>query len=525
MKPLRKRILKLHVKANLLISLVILAVLGSVTYIYNQRVRALSLQEQKQRGENIALNQADAISQKGLINNLSDLRYQAHASLTRGLIQVRIYGITRGEPVEVITEPANERHDLPPEALNAVKNNASFSRLTELADHRILVDAYAPIITKDGLVGAIEVDFIPNAPTALQQARRDIYVLLLIAMIVVTIVTYLFFRRILYQPIEQLLASMTRAQAGDLTANAVVRADDEIGHLALGYNRMLARVREMTEERERHNVRLQEQVAGATLELAERNEQLEGANLELFKIQHLLSQYERFAVAGQLTAQFAHEVGTPLNLISGHVQLLSAKVEDEKTQQRLDVITQQIERITRIVRGMLDTTRRPKPVMAPVNLNALLQRTFEAAAPTLSSNNVNLVTDFAIDLSDIYGDAEQLQQVFINILNNALDAMPAGGTLTIKTTPSPGAVVIECSDTGQGMSADVQAHLFEPLFTTKSPGQGTGLGLAIVKQIISEHGGQIEVLSSPGSGTTLIIGLPAEALAPQTTYEQTEVVA
>src|SRR5262249_18768076 len=152
-------------------------------------------------------------------------------------------------------------------------------------------------------------------------------------------------------PIDELLGSMRRAQAGDLRAAAPVLSDDEIGHLAAGYNKMLARVREMTEERERHNIRLQDQVSSATLELAERNEQLESANLELFKIQHLLSQYERFAVAGQLTAQFAHEVGTPLNLISGHVQLLRAKVEDEKTQQRLDVITAQIERITRIVRG------------------------------------------------------------------------------------------------------------------------------------------------------------------------------
>ena len=228
----------------------------------------------------------------------------------------------------------------------------------------------------------------------------------------------------------------------------------------------------------------------------------------MFKIQHLLSQYERFAVAGQLTAQFAHEVGTPLNLISGHVQLLRSKVEDEKTQQRLDVITAQIERITRIVRGMLDTTRRPKPIMAQINLNALLQRTFEAAAPTLANNNVTLVTDFAIDLPEIAGDAEQLQQVFINLLNNSLDAMPDGGELAIRTTANDGAVVIECSDTGQGISPDVQVHLFEPLFTTKSPGRGTGLGLAIAKQIITEHGGQIEVCSSPGTGTTMIIALP-----------------
>src|SRR6185369_16526704 len=109
-------------------------------------------------------------------NNLSDLRYQARASLTRGLIKVRIYGITRGELVEVVTEPADERREVPPEALNQIKNNTSFSTLSELADHRVLVDAYAPIVTsKDGLVGIVAVEFVPPPPTTLQQLRRDTY--------------------------------------------------------------------------------------------------------------------------------------------------------------------------------------------------------------------------------------------------------------------------------------------------------------------------------------------------------------
>ncbi|HZS48112.1 MAG TPA: ATP-binding protein [Blastocatellia bacterium] len=523
---LKQHILKLHVKMTVLISIVILAVLLAVTYIYNSRVRAINAQDQKDRAEIAAVNLADGISQKGLINNNSDLSYHVHTFVRGGVQQVRVYGIARGEPVEVVTDPPTDREPVPPQALAQIKNSNAYAQVTQLPDGNVLVNAYAPITTqKDGLIGLVAIRIRPTQTSVLQRSSTTITTLLLIAIVLVTLLNYLFFRRIIYRPIDELLSSMTRAQAGDLTATAPITSDDEIGHLAAGYNKMLARAREMTEERERHNILLQDQVSVATLEIAERNEQLESANLELFKIQHQLSQYERFAVAGQLTAQFAHEVGTPLNLISGHVQLLRAKVDDEKTQQRLDVITAQIDRITRIVRGMLDTTRRPKAVMSRLNLNALLQRTFEAAAPTLASNNVSLVTDFAPDLPDTMGDAEQLQQVFINLLNNSLDAMPDGGILTIKTSPSPGAIVIECSDTGQGISPDVQAHLFEPLFSTKPLGKGTGLGLAITKQIITEHGGQIEVCSTPGSGTTMIIGLPAEELVEEHTYEETETVA
>jgi len=526
LKTLKPHLLKLHVKMTALISIVILAVLLAVTYIYNSRVRALSIQDQRERAENAVQGYAAGISQKGLLNNNSDLRYDVHTYIRGGIQQVRVYGITRGEPVEVVTDPPRDRATVPPQALTQIKNNNTYSQITQLGDGNVLVDAFAPITTqKDGLIGLVAIQIRPTRTSVLQRSLATISTLLLIAIVVVTLLNYLFFRRIINKPIDELLSSMRRAQAGDLRAAAPIVSDDEIGHLALGYNKMLARVREMTEERERHNIRLQDQVSSATLELADRNEQLESANLELFKIQHLLSQYERFAVAGQLTAQFAHEVGTPLNLISGHVQLLRAKVEDEKTQQRLDVITAQIERITRIVRGMLDTTRRPKPVMSPLNLNALLQRTFEAAAPTLASNNVTLVTDFAPDLPDTMGDGEQLQQVFINLLNNSLDAMPDGGQLTITTAASPGAVVIECSDTGQGISPDIQAHLFEPLFSTKPLGRGTGLGLAISKQIITEHGGQIEVCSTPGSGTTMIIGLPADNLLSQQSYEKAQTVA
>ena len=140
---------------------------------------------------------------------------------------------------------------------------------------------------------------------------------------------------------------------------------------------------------------------------------------------HLL--LPRLAAAGQLAAQFAHEVGTPLNLISGHVQLLRARASDDRIIKRLDIIAGQIERITHIVRSMLDSTRRPQPQLETIDINALLARILDATQPTLVARNVEMHTSLSEGLLLIDADADQLQQVFINLINNSLDAMPAGG--------------------------------------------------------------------------------------------------
>ena len=193
-----------------------------------------------------------------------------------------------------------------------------------------------------------------------------------------------------------------------------------------------------------------------TAELAERNTQLEEASAELFEIQRELTKYERLAAAGQLAAQFAHEVGTPLNLISGHVQLLTVRTQDEKTRERLNLVASQIARIEKIVRGMLDATRRPRPTLVPTDLNALLQRIFEVTAPTLAAREVELMVEFDETNPNVLADSEQLQQVFINLINNSLDAMPSGGGLYFSTTIVGEFATIICRDTGTGISAEAR---------------------------------------------------------------------
>ncbi|MDQ3014194.1 MAG: ATP-binding protein, partial [Acidobacteriota bacterium] len=223
----------------------------------------------------------------------------------------------------------------------------------------------------------------------------------------------------------------------------------------------------------------------------------------------------RLAAAGQLAAQFAHEVGTPLNLISGHVQLLAARTEDQKTRDRLDLVSSQIGRIERIVRNMLDATRRPKPQLDPVDLNALLRRIFEVTAPTLAARQVELATDFHESLPPVSGDGEQLQQVFINLINNSLDAMPHGGWLSFSTTIAGDQIIVRCRDNGEGITEEAKPRIFDPLFTTKLHGRGSGLGLTVVQQIIREHSGSIAVTSEDGQGTEFQIHLPMAESVPR----------
>jgi signal transduction histidine kinase len=270
---------------------------------------------------------------------------------------------------------------------------------------------------------------------------------------------------------------------------------------------MLGRIRHMTEQLNLDQRRLEDRVSEATGEIAERKEQLEEANLRLFEMQRQLTQLERMAAAGQLAAQFAHEVGTPLNLISGHVQLLRARAGDERMIKRLDVIAGQIERITQIVRSMLDSTRRPRPQLEAVDLNDLLAQILDATQPTLVARNVQLQTRMSEGLPSIQADSDQLQQVFINLINNSLDAMPLGGSLKVWTARDNGSVVVELSDSGEGIAEEQIDLIFDPMFSTKQ-GRGTGLGLTIVKQIISEHNGDVTVESEPGKETKFRISLP-----------------
>jgi signal transduction histidine kinase len=252
---------------------------------------------------------------------------------------------------------------------------------------------------------------------------------------------------------------------------------------------------------------LRDRIRDATIELQKRNQQLQETNLELWHTNRRMNELGRLAAAGQTAAHFAHEVGTPLNLISGHVQLLKSDLERDPhdAEARIKTISAQIERIERIVRRMLDKTRF-ETELAPLDLNSVLRKLCDAMAPALDKRHIHLVEKFSDNLPLMAGSSDRLQQLFLNLINNSLDAMPDGGEIQVHTT-SDGKngkaqrIAVDFIDTGVGMTPEVMSHIFDPLYTTKDRGHGTGLGLVIVSQIVSEHGGRLEVQSELGKGT------------------------
>jgi len=335
--------------------------------------------------------------------------------------------------------------------------------------------------------------------------------LMLASLAVVILVLHLFFLRSVRRPIKELTRVMQTAESGQLEVRARLKSRDEIGLMAAHLNRMLVRIQNFHTE-------LGQKVEAATAELARRNEELRRINEELFETQKTLARAERLAVAGQLAASLAHEIGTPLNSLSGHVQLLARrKGTDEDTVRRLRIIEKQIDSIVRTVQQLLSWSRKFDLRIEPLDLRHVLEEAVLLSSPALQHRRIQVRLDLAGDCPKIYGDAGYLQQVVLNLINNSMDAMPRGGQLRVglRTTISPGPdasgeVAVEVADSGSGMSAETLAHIFDPAFTTKQIGTGAGLGLAICDRIVRQHGGTIQVESELGRGTRFLILLPVD---------------
>jgi signal transduction histidine kinase len=286
---------------------------------------------------------------------------------------------------------------------------------------------------------------------------------------------------------------------------------------------------------ENFNRELQAEVERATHELAARHEELRQAHTQFFELQRQLNRTERLAMAGQWAAMMAHDVSSPLNAISGHAQLLLQRSDlGAEVTDRLKIIEVQIARVVEVLQTLLTASAPAELTLKPIDPNQLVEGLLNLLAPILSRKQVTPSTAFAAGLPAIIGDAAQLQQVLLNCLVNALDAMPNGGSLRITTQRSTERyrsavgdqtrctlvvghspertgcdyIAIDISDTGVGIPAGDLQQIFEPFFTTKMHGTGTGLGLSICRRIVKAHGGFIEVESRVGTGTTFRIMLP-----------------
>jgi two-component system, NtrC family, sensor kinase len=255
---------------------------------------------------------------------------------------------------------------------------------------------------------------------------------------------------------------------------------------------------------EEHSTRHAATLAG---QLAHLEEQQRALTDRLTSVEAGMLQAARLAAVGQLAASIAHEINNPLYAARNCLHLLEEDLPSElRESQYLGIARDQLSRIAGIIERMRDFYRPSRGDLAPTDLNQLLESTLALAGLNTRHAAIDVIFAPVSDLPPILGNADQLRQVFLNLILNAIDAMPQGGTLTVRTTASPRVVVVEIQDSGMGIPEDIRARLFEPFFTNKP--NGTGLGLSISAHIVTQHGGQIEVDSREGQGSTFRVVLP-----------------
>jgi signal transduction histidine kinase len=235
---------------------------------------------------------------------------------------------------------------------------------------------------------------------------------------------------------------------------------------------------------------------------------------ELRRTQQSLVQSAKLAAIGELAASVAHEINNPLTVIVGNSQLLLYQLPADSAEYRkVASIETEAHRAGKIVRDLLDFSRRREPTRTPVAVHEVLERSIDLIRPKLKTAGVEVERVFNVGLPPILGDRDQLTQVFVNMVTNAIDAMDGGGSLIVETGLQQSddgrqMVGVSFTDTGHGISPEQLERIFEPFYTTKAEGRGTGLGLSVSLGIIRSHGGTIDIESKPGVGTTIRIRLP-----------------
>lgn len=403
-----------------------------------------------------------------------------------------------------------------------------------LASNYKKIALYAPLWFEGKIIGGLKVEIpLENLMMNLLETKRLVLITILLDALVLIIFGSFLLSRVMITPLKELVRLTQKISEGDFNQKIEIKSKNEIGQLIFSFNRMIEKLKENQDKLEKHL------------------ESLESTNRKLKQAQEELLRTEKLASIGRFAAGVAHEVGNPLGAILGYTSILQRDgVNQEEAKDYLKRIEKEIERINRIVRELLDFARPSKMEIKDVDINQVLKNVLSLLSYQKNFKNVESVIEFEPNLPMLKGDENQLSQVFINIILNALDAMPNGGKLNIKTEviivgstflnnipprrkndpedadfslmrkPDPLAafftkfkkgdrlVKVKISDTGIGIKKEDLKKIFDPFFTTKSPDKGTGLGLSISLRIVESMGGEIRVESEEGRGTSFEIYLP-----------------
>ena len=366
----------------------------------------------------------------------------------------------------------------------AISNFRLFSLENAFAQFRLFPITYKIALSIAAVaIGSFLIFQIPIVWWAFQNgadfaAWRKYLVFSVVSALVPNLLLVLIVVRIFSRPLQKITLAAVKVTEGDYGTEVDLRdSNDEIGLLAESFNEM-------------------------SRKMAADIEQMRKLNAQLIRT-------EKLAAMGTLAAGVAHEVNNPLAAISSLIQMMRAKPDaDGRAGENLKLIETQIQRITQVTRDMMDFARVRPAAQSPVNLNEIIEKSLRLASFDKSFGKLTISKNFDFNLSEIAADADQMQQVFLNLLLNARDAMPDGGELNIKTRQTGDEIRAEIADRGAGINLPDRQKIFDPFFTTKPAGKGTGLGLAVCYGIVTAHGGKIEVAENEFGGTTFSVHLP-----------------
>lgn len=469
-----------------------------------------------------------AIAKSGDIHNVIALQeaFEYISELRPGIRRLSVYEVSpHGGMLVHSSDLDGTPNKLSENDLIEIKSGRSVTHFdSSTSDRAWLITA--PILLDGRIIGALRGRFSLWKYDGLIRQETQLAQDVGVGAVIFTSLVFLALIRIkVHRPIGKLLRAMRRAEAGDLTSQAPLQGPADIREVTQQFNRMLDRVREAITVKERLLGEIQGFNAILTKKVAETKEELHRANMMLIDARIQTERAEKLAALGELSAVVAHELGNPLNSISGHLQLVLKDVERKEHLRHLTIIRSEIDRMVMIIQHILESTRL-RVQLAPVVLNEIIRDIERLTATSLSGKRIVLKTELVEPLPSVAGDQRSLHGMIFNLVTNAIQAMPDGGELTVQTLQAlgdavegtlilrgdaalaKGAVRLIVRDTGPGIPSDSLVRIFEPFFTTRHKAGGTGLGLAICHRVVSLVGGRMAVQSLVGQGTCFTVDLP-----------------
>jgi signal transduction histidine kinase len=486
--------LKLGTKLTLYLSVIIVLVLSGYGYFNILSRRELLVKKMKSEVESTGRNLKVSIEKvriekepeyvQDLIDGIEGYEKTLGVVVYHEGKDLVIRSRSLGEGTEPYLELVKRsmKADLPQEEFGVYKNTPIFAYAFPLKDR------------KGNPVGGFSIlQYTSFMEEDIRTAEWNILITVLILIGGIVAIVLLGTRKWVSQPISHLIVGINHIAKGNLDTRINLRRKDEISQLAEAFNQMAVGLKKAQQE---------------LIQQAETRVELERS----------LRQSEKLATIGQLASGLAHEIGTPLNIISGRVELTKRRFEDSEAQKHLDIVMQQTERITKIIQQLLGFVRKKKPEQRNLNLGDLLGTALDFLDHPIQKQSVTVLKEIQDNLPPVLGDPDQLQQVFLNLILNAIQAMPEGGTLRLSASSkwiskegledSPRQYVeIGVEDSGIGMEKTVVQTIFHPFYTTKNT--GTGLGLTVSQGIIQDHEGWIDVDSEIGKGSVFKVYLPS----------------